>query len=590
MPDGSSGFSLLIIITAEFPPLQLGFGFTLLGVGGLLGLNRTVITEKLKTGIRDNSIKSILFPEDIIANITKIISDLKQVFPPFEGHFIIGPMGKLGWGTPTIISLELGLLLEIPETRIAILGVLKCLLPDEEVPILKLQVNFLGLIDFNLGEISFDASLFDSRLLVYVLTGDMALRIKWIGGSVFVLTVGGFHPDFKEIPAGLTNLRRLTISLLSGNNPRISIETYFAVTSSTVQFGAKAELYAAACGFNIYGFIGFDVLFRFSPFFFIATIHAGLALRKGSHVIMGITLKGQLSGPTPWNAKGKASVSFFFFSVSVSFDETWGDIISESVKQVADIFDELKKAISDSRNWLSEIPAGNTLNVSLKQIDIPGNEIIVHPFGVLSVSQKVVPLELQINKFGNQKPKDLTLFTINEIKSGSITLGTANVNEQFARANYIEMSDSEKLAAKSFEDLKSGKKITASSDLVSGTPVEKHVDYELSYLGKNQSQTFFGGKYALDFKVFQNSLQGSPAAKSDLSFRQNKISSNAPKEVVLKKERFAVANMSDMLIHDPELVADTETEAYMMYNDLISKEPELKNKIQVVSNFELSEA
>src|SRR5690606_21479941 len=35
MPDGSKGFSLIIIITAEFGTgLQLGFGFTLLGVGG----------------------------------------------------------------------------------------------------------------------------------------------------------------------------------------------------------------------------------------------------------------------------------------------------------------------------------------------------------------------------------------------------------------------------------------------------------------------------------------------------------------------------------------------------------------------------
>ena len=41
LPDGRPGFSLLIIITAEFNPIQLGLGFTLNGVGGLLGLNRT---------------------------------------------------------------------------------------------------------------------------------------------------------------------------------------------------------------------------------------------------------------------------------------------------------------------------------------------------------------------------------------------------------------------------------------------------------------------------------------------------------------------------------------------------------------------
>ena len=45
LPDGSNGFSLLIVITAEFTPIQLGFGFTLNGIGGLLGVNRTVKIE-----------------------------------------------------------------------------------------------------------------------------------------------------------------------------------------------------------------------------------------------------------------------------------------------------------------------------------------------------------------------------------------------------------------------------------------------------------------------------------------------------------------------------------------------------------------
>ena len=51
MPDGSEGFSLLIVITAEFGTgIQLGFGFTLLGVGGLLGLNRTMRLDAADRG------------------------------------------------------------------------------------------------------------------------------------------------------------------------------------------------------------------------------------------------------------------------------------------------------------------------------------------------------------------------------------------------------------------------------------------------------------------------------------------------------------------------------------------------------------
>ncbi len=47
------------------------------------------------------------------------------------------------------------------------------------------------------------------------------------------------------------------------------MQTYFAVTSNTVQSGSRVELYAAACGFNIYGFLGYDLLVQFNPFHFV---------------------------------------------------------------------------------------------------------------------------------------------------------------------------------------------------------------------------------------------------------------------------------------------------------------------------------
>src|SRR6185436_9038336 len=98
MPDGSKGFSLLIVITAEFGTgIQLGFGFTLLAVGGILGLNRTMALQPLVESVRSGAITSVMFPRDVVANAPRIISDLRTFFPPREGTFLIGPMAKLGW-------------------------------------------------------------------------------------------------------------------------------------------------------------------------------------------------------------------------------------------------------------------------------------------------------------------------------------------------------------------------------------------------------------------------------------------------------------------------------------------------------------
>ncbi|HXR79884.1 MAG TPA: DUF6603 domain-containing protein, partial [Saprospiraceae bacterium] len=122
-PDGTPGFSMLLLITAEFTPIQLSFGFTLNGVGGIIGVNRTMVLQALRDGVRNNSIDNIMFPSNPIANATQIISALETIFPQQQGRFAFGPMGILGWGTPTLISLEIGLMLEVPNPiRLAILG------------------------------------------------------------------------------------------------------------------------------------------------------------------------------------------------------------------------------------------------------------------------------------------------------------------------------------------------------------------------------------------------------------------------------------------------------------------------------------
>ena len=54
--------------------------------------------DRLRSGVRDGTLNSILFPQDVVANANRILSDLRQVFPPTAGRFIFGPMARLAWG------------------------------------------------------------------------------------------------------------------------------------------------------------------------------------------------------------------------------------------------------------------------------------------------------------------------------------------------------------------------------------------------------------------------------------------------------------------------------------------------------------
>jgi hypothetical protein len=593
MPDGSDGFALLIIIVAEFSPIQLGYGFTLNGVGGLLGLNRTVRIEVLRTGVKTGALNSVLFPQDVVANIARIVSDLKQIFPIESNHFLIGPMAKIGWGA-SILTLELGLLLDIPRPMFAILGVLRLSLPPESEPVLKLQVNFLGVVDFENKYISFDASLFDSTLLIFTLTGDMALRINWGPQPLFIMAAGGFHPSFNEAPPDLQHMARIGIALCSGDNPRITLGTYFAITSNTVQFGARAELYAEAAGFNIYGYIGFDVLFQFTPFKFVAEVSAGLALRRRTSTIMGIRLRGVLSGPRPWDVRGEASISILFFEVSVGFHETWGPDPTDLVRELEDILALLIGQVNDDRNWRAIVPDNNHLHVTLKEITFPDTSgepnpppkpIVVHPFGALTFSQSAVPLNYTLQKFGEKLPLDADRFALTNVHTGTTDLPTTPVKDRFAPAQFTKMKDSEKLGAPSFQYMDSGFELAGTANLAIPAPVNKSVDYEVSYL--RAEEIVPAGVRPLSKGRFLFGQKASAAANSAISKKQTLSSPLAPAGVATPSVEYVVASTIDMRPVTGGSRVGSYAEARQRYDALLAEHPELDGEVQVISTLEV---
>lgn len=595
LPSGASGFSLLIIISAEFQPIQLGLGFTLNGVGGLLGLHRTAREEVLRAGLRTNALSNLLFPVDPIANAPRIISDLAQVFPVAEGRFVFGPAARIGWGTPTLLTIDLGLVIEVPSpVRVLILGVVRALLPDKDAPLLKLQVNFLGVIDFERKRLAFDASLFESRLLAYTLEGDMAVRADWGDDPSFLLSVGGFHPAFNP-PAELAGMRRLSLNLLGRDNPRLLLEAYFAVTSNTVQFGARIELYAAASKFNVYGYLGFDTLFQFSPFRFTAELSAGLALRVGTRRIMGVTLTLTLTGPGPFRARGKAKFKIVFFSFTVSFDVTWGDAL-DAVMPAANVLTLLSDALRRADNWLAEPPAGRQLLVSVKELTgIP--DVVVHPAGTLVVNQRVVPLDLKIAKFGNARPTGPDLFRITRVvckgdslpTTPEVQLTTVETRDDFAPAQFREMTDAERLASKSFEKLKSGVRLRASEQLQSSYCVTRDVVYESIVVDRE------GLRAPLPpvrdrAGVFATLVQGSAVAQSALSARRDAPSPLGPRPVAVGREGFVVVSTANLRPAAGARVESfaSETEAAARLAELIEGNPRLADELQVVPAYEVN--
>ncbi|SMB99414.1 hypothetical protein SAMN00120144_0181 [Hymenobacter roseosalivarius DSM 11622] len=590
-PDGSKGFSLLIIITAEFAPLQLSFGFTLNGVGGLLALNRTMQLEAMREGVRTNAIKSVLFPVDIVANINRIVSDLERFFPIQQGRFAFGPMFIIGWGTPTLISIELGLVIEVPNPiRIAILGVLKTLLPREELPLLRLQVNFLGILDFDKGLLSFDATLYDSRLLTFTLTGDMAARLNWGANPGFILSVGGFHPAFQP-PADLATMRRITINLLAEDNPRLRLESYFAVTSNTVQVGSRVELYAAAWKFNVYGFLAYDALLQFSPFKFMIDFEAMLAVRLGQEELFAVHLEAHLSGPAPWHVSGSASFRVLFVKVKANFDVEWGDRPNDPLPTV-EVLRELETAFKARQSWQAILPDNRSLLVSLRDLSADTADILLHPAGFLRIAQRNTPLGLDIQKYGTKRPSDGQRFTIQSVTAGTAPLSTpfstTPFTDYFAAAQYLDMTNSEKLARPSFEKMQGGVEVRQSGlDLRTHKTAIKTVRYE---------QIVFDSKFRRERKLrmagvkaglFTHLLAGNAASRSALS-QASKLDFGIPKKTAtVTDDAFRIVNVDSLQAHGSTSFFATQAEAAQHLKALVGTDPALTSQLQILSSLEL---
>ena len=470
MPDGSRGYSLIIFITAEdFRPIPLGLGFTLQGIGGMVAVHRTFDENALREGLKSDTLSQLLFPRDPVGNAPAIIRALASAFPPMRGSYLLGILARIGWFTPTLIQMDLALILQFgARERLLVLGRISSLLPSPDNDLVRLNLDVMGVLDFDQGTASVDGVLVDSRLVhKFALTGAMAMRARWSSGpgSGFVLAVGGFNPRFAP-PAGVPPLARVAIALCSGDNPRLTCEAYFALTSNTVQFGARAALYAAAYGFSVQGDVGYDVLLQIAPLHFIADFHASVQLKHGSSNLFSVSLAGSLEGPRPLRVSGKASFSIFWCDFSVRFDKTLIDGEPPPPPLGVDVLAALKAALSTAQSWTTQLPAERTHGVALRTLT-PGTTLILDPLGRLAVKQQVAPLNSarDIDLYGGAPVIGNRRFTLAATLNGQPLQTTQTLRDQFAPAQLFAMSDDEKLAAPSFEQMDAG--LVFGSDAVS---------------------------------------------------------------------------------------------------------------------------
>ena len=454
--DGAISF--VVVISGSFRPgIELFMGLQLTGVGGVFGFNRTLDAEALTGLVRAGRLEDIMFPDDLAARAPEIIASVKSAFPARRSQYVVGPILQLGWGRPTpFVTISAGVVFTFPDPVVgAVIGTVRVALPTPDAAIIDIRANFDGVVDFSTGDLYFAASLVKSHIAMFEVQGDLVLQA---GAPGFIFSAGGFNPRY-DGPRPHGELRRLSVSFAPSAILSIRAEAYFALTASTVQFGGGLYVTAKIGPLGARGSLTADVLIHTEPrFSFIAEITGDFALTYDGDDLLSVRVTVLLEGPGHWHARAHVSIDILFFSVSGTLDIEWGD--STAPLTAGPAVDVAQKVLASLAGPAAADP-GDAAAGWTALAPGQGSEVVrvrdrangLHPLGAVRLSQTVAPLDVTLERFGTNPVTGPNPVSLTVAAGG---LPSTPVTENFARAQYFELSDDERLSKEAFVAMASG--------------------------------------------------------------------------------------------------------------------------------------
>jgi hypothetical protein len=498
---GTQPFSLVIVMGVRFAPkIELGYGFTLNGLGGILAIERRLDAEALRKGLKTGIVGNLLFPDDPVTAAPRILDQLGEVFPPQPGAFVVGPMAQLGWGSQAgFIKAKVGIMLSLPDPRIVLLGAVEIAIPSTELPdaakIVQLKADIYG--EFTPQYLLMLIALRDSKLAGIPISGDVGLLVRWTGQPAFALSVGGFFPKYKA-PVELADLRRIALDLSPGNAKWLKVrgEAYVALTANTIQFGGAITLKAELSVASASAWLSLDALFQWSPrFYFIVLIKAGIEVKAFGATVAGVRFSGELQGTTPWRIEGYASVSILCWDVDVEIGpHEWGRKDATIGVQLSPVA-VVAQALRADAAWEALMPPATDTLARLVRDDV--TPLLVHPLSSLQLRQQQVPLETEIDRIGSASVTARRVHLADPRVGSDAAGAVAHAYDMFAPGQFLDMTQDQQAARPDFERFSSGMQVAASREAQFAEAAAAAVPYQWETVYPHE--TFAHGLTAIDF-------------------------------------------------------------------------------------------
>ena len=289
--------------------------FFVTGLVGGLGVNRDLIIPPTKEIASSPFVRAL----DGFSNPIDALDSIRAHLPAKRDSYWFAVGVK--FTTYQVLETKGVLFIKISDGfTIGILGLSSMSLPSKQFNIGYVELAFCAYFDSEEQVLMAKASLTDASYLFDKncrLTGGFALA-SWFNRGEFLLSLGGYHPDFKA-PAYYPKVDRLGLNWKPFSKLTVKGEAYFTICSSAVMLGGALSATYKAGRLSASFDAGVNVLVVFDPFYYSFDINIDLAIRyktRWKTFKAGLGAGLEIEGP---KMRGKARVELWFVSFTVKF-------------------------------------------------------------------------------------------------------------------------------------------------------------------------------------------------------------------------------------------------------------------------------
>ena len=400
----------------------------------------------------------------------------------------------------TLVTLDVAVLLAVPDPVMIVLGRARSVIPDESAAIIDLRAAVMAQV--GRGIVLVRAELYSSRIGFVSVYGGIGLLIRFGDDRTVVLSAGGFHPTYTRKPPELADLSRIGAEMSPPIGLQLRVQGYVALTPNTVQFGGAIEIAYSVGVAAVRGALTLDALIQFDPFGFEVDITASAHVEALGCALFGVSLALHLSGPSPWRVSGtgKVTLPWPLPDPSISFGPVqFGDAPAAPppppVRPLGLVADALRRPGAWQRIDRQGAPS------PVRLAALPDGALVLEPWGLIRTSQRLAPLDMTLERWGaaSVEPAGCRLALAGAVRIGPegperTDADHSPVAETFGVGQFMSLTKDAQLAAPEFEERTGGVAIdpsnaAADAGVLRGFATSATMAYEDSWPGAPEKKS-----------------------------------------------------------------------------------------------------